>query len=131
MSGPFKRRPSLKTLPVSGGLRPSISSRRKSSVGIPHPTVQSREMPWDVLDRCLLPIVFCHAAASVVSGAVNAFGFSDIDTFTLFIVFSILTVFVILFYHNLMVSSKNKQKSHISSLKYFYLFRSTTRFCNV
>lgn len=105
MSGPFKRRPSLKTLPVGGLGRPSISMshRRKSSVGIPPPTVQNREIPWDVVDRCLLPIVFCHAAASVVSGGVNAFGFSDVDTFTLFIVFSILTVFTILFYHNLMV----------------------------
>lgn len=110
MSGPFKRRPSLKTLPVGGLQRPSISMshRRKSSVGIPPPTVQNREIPWDVLDRCLLPIVFCHAAASVVSGAVNSFGFSDIDTFTLFIVFSILTVCTILFYHNLMVSPVKK-----------------------
>ncbi|VEN60134.1 unnamed protein product, partial [Callosobruchus maculatus] len=107
MSGPFKRRPSLKTLPSMGmpseaGLR-RASIRRQSSVGLKTVPAAQQEVPWDMLDRCTLPVLFCHASAVILSNALNVLRISDVSTFTLFIWFTIVTIGAVLFYHNLKV----------------------------
>lgn len=108
MSGPFKRRPSIKVLPpLSGtvaGQKGSI--RRQSSIGLKtaQQTKQEQEVPWDLLDRCLLPILFCHAAAVILSTILNNLYISQVSTLTLFIWFTITTVAAVLFYHNLKVN---------------------------
>lgn len=101
MSGPFKRRPSLKKQP-SLGLVKSASLRRQSSSGLKPIPVQ-QEVPWDMLDRCLLPVIFCHAAAVIISTALNVLHISQVSAFTLFIFFTISTIGAVLFYHNLKV----------------------------
>ncbi|GLV31812.1 uncharacterized protein CBL_07572 [Carabus blaptoides fortunei] len=89
MSGPFKRRPSLRRPSMPGGLsgrRPSaglLGHRRPS--GAP-PPAQGQEVPWDMVDRCLLPV----------------------SALTLFIWFTITTVGAVLFYHNLKVTAAGK-----------------------
>lgn len=101
MSGPFKRRPSLKKQP-SLGLVKSSSLRRQSSSGLKPIPVQ-QEVPWDMLDRCLLPVIFCHAAAVIISTVLNVLHISQVSAFTLFIFFTISTIGAVLFYHNLKV----------------------------
>ncbi|KAJ8951484.1 hypothetical protein NQ318_000179, partial [Aromia moschata] len=105
MSGPFKRRPSLKTLPpisLPPGASRKGSIRRQSSAGLlSKPAVSQQEVPWDILDRCLLPVIFCHAAAVILSNALNVLHISEVTTFTLFIWFTIVTIGAVLFYHNL------------------------------
>lgn len=105
MSGPFKRRPSLKTIPNVGIIHPSAALRRKSSVTLAPVPASQQEVPWDVLDRCFMPIVFCHAAAIVLSTLLNVLNISQVSTLTLFIWFSITTIAAVLFYHNLKVST--------------------------
>ncbi|CAH1969483.1 unnamed protein product [Acanthoscelides obtectus] len=105
MSGPFKRRPSLKTLPSVGlpsdaGIR-RASIRRQSSVGLKTVPAAQQEVPWDMLDRCTLPVLFCHASAIILSTTLNVLRISDVSTFTLFIWFTIVTIGAVLFYHNL------------------------------
>lgn len=103
MSGPFKRRPSLKTLPP-GPLIKSATRRRRSSLLIGQiPTPTQQEGPWDVLDRCLLPVIYCQGAAIVISTILNALNLSQVTWLTLFILFSIITIALIIFYHNLKV----------------------------
>lgn len=62
------------------------------------------ELPWDFFDRCLLPIIFSHAAAIIVSFVLNILRISQISSFSLFIVFVLITVSVTICYHNLQVS---------------------------
>lgn len=114
MSGPFKRRPSLKSLPPislpPGAIRKG-SIRRQSSVGLglkSTTTAAPQEVPWDMLDRLLLPVVFCHAAAVILSNALNVLHISEVTTFTLFIWFTIVTIGAVLFYHNLKVTAAGK-----------------------
>ncbi|XP_060523898.1 D-beta-hydroxybutyrate dehydrogenase, mitochondrial [Cylas formicarius] len=111
MSGPFKRRPSLKALPPVGNIRRS-SIRRQSSVGLPGKpataTSGPQEVPWDVLDRCFLPVIFCHAAAFTISVMLNVLHVTEVSTLTLFIWFSIATIGAVLFYHNLKVTAAGK-----------------------
>lgn len=66
------------------------------------------EILWDLLDRCLLPVLFSHAAAIICSTLLNIFRNSPISTVSLFIVFLALTLAVTLFYHNLKVSTPGK-----------------------
>lgn len=103
MSGPFKRRASLKK-PVSLGLVKSAATRRRSSVTAlaPIPQVQ-QEVPWDLLERCLLPVVFCQGAAVVLSYALSILRIWQVSAFSLFIWFTIVMLGVVLFYHNLKV----------------------------
>jgi len=103
MSGPFKRRASLKK-PASLGLVKSAAARRRSSVTAlaPIPQVQ-QEVPWDLLERCLLPVIFCQAAAVIVSTTLSALRIWNVTAFTLFIWFTIVMLGVVLFYHNLKV----------------------------
>lgn len=117
MSGPFKRRASLKK-PVALGLVKSAATRRRSSVTAlaPIPQVQ-QDVPWDLLERCLLPLVFCHAAAAITSTTLGALRIWQVTTFTLFIWFTIVMLGVVLFYHNLKVINNkcilfNKTTNH-------------------
>lgn len=104
MSGPFKRRPSLKTLPP-GPMIKSASLRRRSSLGVASlPTAGQQEGPWDVLDRVLLPLIYCEASAFIISTVLNALNVSQVSALTLFILFAILTIAFTLFYHSLKVS---------------------------
>ncbi|XP_023022668.2 D-beta-hydroxybutyrate dehydrogenase, mitochondrial [Leptinotarsa decemlineata] len=113
MSGPFKRRPSLKSLPAFSIPPDAIrkaSIRRASAVGLgvkPSPATH-QEVPWDMLDRCTLPILFCHATAVILSNALNVLHISEVTTFTLFIWFTIVTIGAVLFYHNLKVTAAGK-----------------------
>ncbi|KAF7287974.1 D-beta-hydroxybutyrate dehydrogenase, mitochondrial [Rhynchophorus ferrugineus] len=110
MSGPFKRRPSLKTLPAVGPIR-RTSIRRQSSVGLPGKVpsaTTAQEVPWDVLDRCLLPVVFCHGAAFTLSTVLNALQVSQVTTFTLFTFFTIVVLGLVFFYHNLKITAAGK-----------------------
>jgi hypothetical protein len=103
MSGPFKRRPSLKALPNVGLVKAANIQRRQSAVGLKPISVSQQEVPWDVLDRCLLPVIFCHAGAIILSTVLNALHISQVSTLTLFIFFAITTIAAVLFYHNLKV----------------------------
>lgn len=110
MSGPFKRRASLKSLPAISIPTDAIrraSVRRASGVALKQsPTSNiNQEVPWDILDRCLMPVVFCHAAAVLASNALSALQIWEVTTFTLFIWFTIVTIGLVMFYHNLKVSS--------------------------
>lgn len=93
------RRASLLTL-RRGSMRRS-SLRRTSLV----PASTSLDLPWDLLDRLLIPIICCHAAAIILSGALNLFHISDVSCLTLFAWFALSTGGSILFYHHLKVSS--------------------------
>lgn len=106
MSGPFKRRPSLKALPNVGLVKSANLQRRQSSITLKPVTVAQQEVPWDVLDRCLLPVIFCHAAAIVISTVLNTLHISQVSTLTLFIFFTITTIAAVLFYHNLKVNNQ-------------------------
>ncbi|CAH1131336.1 unnamed protein product [Ceutorhynchus assimilis] len=109
MSGPFKRRSSLKALPAIGNIRKS-SIRRPSSVGLPNTGVTSatQEVPWDVLDRCILPIICCHGAAFTLSNVFNVLNVSHVSTFTLFVFFTIVVLGLVFFYHNLKITAAGK-----------------------
>lgn len=108
MSGPFKRRASLKALPTLG--IPTASGRRRSSLRpilAPLPT-QEREVRWDLLDRCLLPVIFCNAAAVVISYSLHFMQWSEVAVFPLFVLLTAIATGLILFYHNLKVSASGK-----------------------
>jgi NAD(P)-dependent dehydrogenase (short-subunit alcohol dehydrogenase family) len=68
----------------------------------------SKEVPWDIFDRLLLPLLFCHSAAIIISGLLHLLQISHITSFSLFIVFSLGTAALVLFYHNLQVSASGK-----------------------
>lgn len=108
MSGPFKRRASLKK-PVALGLVKSAATRRRSSVTAlaPIPQVQ-QDVPWDLLERCFVPVLFCHAAAVVISYTLSVLRIWQVTAFTLFIWFTIVMLGVVLFYHNLKISIVGK-----------------------
>ncbi|KAH0820921.1 hypothetical protein GEV33_001870 [Tenebrio molitor] len=109
MSGPFKRRPSLKALPNVGLVKAANIQRRQSAVGLKPISVSQQEVPWDVLDRCLLPVIFCHAGAIILSTVLNALHISQVSTLTLFIFFAITTIAAVLFYHNLKTLQKERR----------------------
>ncbi|XP_035786157.1 D-beta-hydroxybutyrate dehydrogenase, mitochondrial-like [Anopheles albimanus] len=67
-----------------------------------------RELPWDLIDRLLVPIICCHAAAILISGTLNLLGISQVSAFVLFILFTILTVSGALIYHSLKISPLGK-----------------------
>ncbi|XP_017768973.1 PREDICTED: D-beta-hydroxybutyrate dehydrogenase, mitochondrial [Nicrophorus vespilloides] len=111
MSGPFKRRASLKTLPAIAISNAGDLRRRRSSVGVTHSSTTSagqQEVPWDILDRCFLPVVFCQAAAIIISTVLNTLHISQVTSLTLFIWFTISTIAAVLFYHNLKVTAAGK-----------------------
>ncbi|KAL1131336.1 hypothetical protein AAG570_010954 [Ranatra chinensis] len=63
---------------------------------------------WDLVDRCLLPVVFSHALAVILSTLLNTFGLSAVSTFPLFVAFLIVSLSVTIFYHNLKVTCAGK-----------------------
>uniref|UniRef100_A0A182J2M4 Uncharacterized protein n=1 Tax=Anopheles atroparvus TaxID=41427 RepID=A0A182J2M4_ANOAO len=67
-----------------------------------------RELPWDLIDRLLVPIICCHAAAILISGVLNLLRISQVSAFVLFILFTILTVSAALVYHSLKVGLQTK-----------------------
>lgn len=80
-------------------------SLRKGSLrrGSALPQNQAHDLPWDILDRLLLPILCCHAAAIILSGLLNALHISQVSTLALFAWFALSTGGSILFYHHLKV----------------------------
>ncbi|CAB0005323.1 unnamed protein product [Nesidiocoris tenuis] len=70
--------------------------------------VEDAEVLWDLIDRCLLPVLFSHAAAIILSTLLNVLRISQVSTVSLFIIFLGLTLAVTLFYHNLKVSTAGK-----------------------
>jgi len=77
--------------------------RRGSCIGGTQPGAP-QEVPWDLLDRLLLPLLCCHAAAIILSGLLNLLRISQVTTFGLFIWFALSTVGAVLFYHHLKVN---------------------------
>ncbi|XP_014251063.1 D-beta-hydroxybutyrate dehydrogenase, mitochondrial [Cimex lectularius] len=72
---------------------------------------QKKEEPeviWDLIDRCLLPLVFSHAAAVISATVLNTLYISQISVFSLFLIYILLTLAVTLFYHNLKVTCAGK-----------------------
>jgi hypothetical protein len=68
----------------------------------------SKEVPWDIFDRLFLPLVYCHALAIIFSGVIQLFEIRfAFSTFGIFTIFSLATVAITLFYHNLKVSCVN------------------------
>lgn len=63
------------------------------------------EIPWDLFDRCILPVIFSHAAAIIISTILNLLYISQVSSFSLFILFLIISVGSTIFYHNLKVSA--------------------------
>lgn len=69
-------------------------------------TAISKEVPWDIFDRLFLPVLYCHAIAIIFSALLNVFEVQfAFSTFGVFILLSIATVTLTLFYHNLKVSA--------------------------
>jgi len=67
----------------------------------------SKEVPWDIFDRLFLPLVYCHAVAIVITALMQIFEIRfAFSTFGIFIIFSLATVALTLFYHNLKVSDQ-------------------------
>lgn len=81
-----------------GSIHPS---QRRGSI-MPGQTVQ--EVPWDLLDRLLLPLLCCHAAAIITSGFLKWTKLCQVNSFALFIFFTLATTTVVWFYHHLKVS---------------------------
>lgn len=67
-----------------------------------------RQIPWDLIDRLLVPIIGCHAAAIVCSAVFNFLGISQVSAFVLFLFFAILTVGAAIGFHSLKVSPLGK-----------------------
>ncbi|KAK7863997.1 hypothetical protein R5R35_000104 [Gryllus longicercus] len=69
---------------------------------------KEQELPWDLFDRCLLPVLFSHAAAVIVATLLHTFNISHISTVSLFLLFVSVSLAVVLFYHNLKVTAAGK-----------------------
>lgn len=65
----------------------------------------AKEVPWDLFDRLIVPLVCCHAAAVLLAFVLNVLRISQVSSFALFIWFALLMVGSILFYHHLKVSA--------------------------
>lgn len=61
------------------------------------------ELQWDFLDRCVLPILFSHAAATIVSFVLQTLRISQISSFSLFLLFAVITIGFTICFHNLQV----------------------------
>ncbi|KAK7605255.1 hypothetical protein V9T40_007113 [Parthenolecanium corni] len=66
------------------------------------------ELPWDFFDRCFLPIIFSHAAATIVSFVLQILRISQISSFSLFLLFALITISFTICFHNLQVSAAGK-----------------------
>lgn len=83
-------------------------SKSEGSKTKPQPPKKQEELPWDILDRLLLPVVFSHAAAVILSTVLNTLYISQVSMFTLFFFFILISVGSTLFYHNLKVTAAGK-----------------------
>lgn len=81
------------------------SLRRGSISALPQ---KSAEIPWDILERMLMPFLFCHAAAMIISNVLHAFNISSISSLAVFVWFAMSTVGAVLFYHFIKVSASGK-----------------------
>lgn len=83
-----------------------VGSLRRGSISqLPQKT---HEIPWDILERLLMPFLFCHAAAIIISTFLHAFDISHVSTFAIFVWFALSTVGAVLFYHFVKVSASGK-----------------------
>jgi hypothetical protein len=69
---------------------------------------KTEELPWDLFDRCFLPVIFSHAAAVILSTILNTLYISQVSTFSLFLWFVVSSLGAVFFYHNLKVKQPNK-----------------------
>jgi len=81
------------------------SLRRGSISVLPQ---KSAEIPWDILERLLMPFLFCHAGALIISNLLHAFNISSISALAVFVWFALSTVGAVLFYHFVKVSASGK-----------------------
>uniref|UniRef100_A0A182MRD9 Uncharacterized protein n=1 Tax=Anopheles culicifacies TaxID=139723 RepID=A0A182MRD9_9DIPT len=89
-------------------MQPNLTNKRLSICGWKKAgNDKSKLVPWDVIDRLVVPIICCHAAAILISGALNLLRISQVSALVLFILFSILTVSGVFFYHSLTRLSLN------------------------
>ncbi|KAL9702873.1 hypothetical protein quinque_006391 [Culex quinquefasciatus] len=51
--------------------KPPATRRRMSRHGSVLIETEPRQIPWDLVDRLLVPLIGCHAAAIVVSGVLT------------------------------------------------------------
>lgn len=88
--------------------KPPATRRRMSRHGSVLIETEPRQIPWDLVDRLLVPLIGCHAAAIVVSGLFSMLGICQMSAFALFVFFSILTVSAAIGFHSLKVSPLGK-----------------------
>uniref|UniRef100_A0A7G3AFF8 Putative d-beta-hydroxybutyrate dehydrogenase n=1 Tax=Lutzomyia longipalpis TaxID=7200 RepID=A0A7G3AFF8_LUTLO len=98
-SGPITKQGSIK--------RQGSAKRRKSSLGGSQQQTP-KEVPWDLFDRLLIPLISCHAVAIILSTILNILRISQVSTFALFIWFALSTTGAVMFYHLLKVSASGK-----------------------
>lgn len=72
---------------------------------------RQEELPWDLFDRCFLPVIFSHASAVILSTVFNTLYISQVSSFTLFLLFVIVSLAGVIFYHNLKVSLSGRSRS--------------------
>uniref|UniRef100_A0A4Y0BPA9 Uncharacterized protein n=1 Tax=Anopheles funestus TaxID=62324 RepID=A0A4Y0BPA9_ANOFN len=90
-------------------MQPNLTNKRLSICGWKKSgNEKSKLVPWDVIDRLVVPIICCHAAAILISGALNLLRISQVSALVLFILFTILTVSGVFFYHSLTISPLGK-----------------------
>nr|CAD7427977.1 unnamed protein product [Timema monikensis] len=69
---------------------------------------RQEEVPWDLFDRCLLPVLFCHAAAVILATLLNLLYISSVSIFTVFLWLLVIVLAGVFFYHNLKVTAAGK-----------------------
>lgn len=92
----------------SQAMRRTSIKRRGSTIGGPLIPQPSHEIPWDLFDRLLLPLLCCHGAATILAFFLNLVRLSQVSSFVLFGWFALSTTGAVLFYHNLKVSASGK-----------------------
>ncbi|XP_073984344.1 D-beta-hydroxybutyrate dehydrogenase, mitochondrial [Rhodnius prolixus] len=69
---------------------------------------KEKEVQWDLIDRCLLPLIFSHAAAVIITTFLNTLNISQISFFSVFFILVFFTLLITLSFHNLKVSYAGK-----------------------
>ncbi|KAK9498992.1 hypothetical protein O3M35_003517 [Rhynocoris fuscipes] len=70
--------------------------------------VAEKEVQWDLIDRLLLPLIFSHASAVIITVILNTLRISQISFFSVFLLIIFFTLLITLSYHNLKVSYAGK-----------------------
>lgn len=68
---------------------------------------KEKEVQWDLIDRCLLPLIFSHAAAVIITTFLNTLNISQISFFSVFFILVFFTLLITLSFHNLKVRETN------------------------